>query len=1033
MASSDALIGYSASVYVETAAGSGDFSELLEITEFSPPSVVVDDVQTTHTRSPNRTHEFLPGLGDLDETTLGLNYIPGSDTDELIRDWRASGQRRLVQATYANGVIDTFSAYPRDYSLDVDENDKLTAVLTLKVAGAVQREEPDGATIFVDSDAVDDSGDGLTPMTAKKTIAAGLALVDEEFPTLALISGGLWREQITYPRANVTVRKWGSGAKPIIKASDIADNGDFAATGTANVYEIDWTHSVTPSVVTFLSVWVDGVKLVRVASEAACGALDGSYFTNGSVAAPTSTVMVHPPGSTNPVSDGKVYEITARNYCVVSAVNDVTLEGVVGIGCAHNDGVLVLQAEAQTMRDCEAYEGQKHNIFLRDGLGEDLYAEGAEEGSTVYISHRADPTTYNVLWRRCIADGVKPDGSTPTAISGFYAHGGEAAPYNSIIFEDCETRRCSSGFSADAKLQRLLRCKTFNTPLATRSNSSDGLGGLHEVLDCFFDGRGVSSGFDGNRIIEAAVTLSVYGTVVIGSERLADRILFFNDGDIDATFENCTFIGPDALTTQGLTRGAGASGSMMVNRCIFKGVSYPFSGTGIVDVDIAATNNVYHRAAAVTTPISWSADGVTHATFAAWQAAGYDLDGINADPLFTNPISGWDDVDDAVITLPAAVNLMAGATYYGVPRIAPSVSGVSFSGVALEGMPQTVSYTATGTPGLVPSYAWKVGGVTVSTAAAPPAVEGALSLTLTITNEGGFASATSPTVVIAPSVTTVDVDFIGDTAEQESVAYDDVADWLATKATFARSTTGTYLNAAGALSSFAIDAMRYGGAGELFLYEPSRTNYMLNSGDLAGTGWADRGPGTTTVTANDATAPDGTTTADKLVGNNGDTWWGRALGTGWASKAVAFSFWAKAASAFSGEMILGFSGAGTRQRVTKAFTTTMQRFEFDATLVAGDTGTLQASINHGSAHVTHGWGFQLEEAGEATSYIPTTTVAVTRAADALTLDLPAGEHYVLLTFDNDDQQVIEDVADNYTLTNELDRFSIQRLQVLSVA
>jgi hypothetical protein len=57
------------------------------------------------------------------------------------------------------------------------------------------------------------------------------------------------------------------------------------------------------------------------------------------------------------------------------------------------------------------------------------------------------------------------------------------------------------------------------------------------------------------------------------------------------------------------------------------------------------------------------------------------------------------------------------------------------------------------------------------------------------------------------------------------------------------------------------------------LIEPARTNVLQNSAVLNGAPWADASTGTTTRTANAAVAPDGTTTATQLVGNDANTYW----------------------------------------------------------------------------------------------------------------------------------------------------------------
>lgn len=168
--------------------------------------------------------------------------------------------------------------------------------------------------------------------------------------------------------------------------------------------------------------------------------------------------------------------------------------------------------------------------------------------------------------------------------------------------------------------------------------------------------------------------------------------------------------------------------------------------------------------------------------------------------------------------------------------------------------------------------------------------------------------------------------------------------------------------------------------------EPAATNLMKASNDLTNAAyWVDLSSGTTTATANDATAPDGTTTATKLQGNHANTYWGNygSSVTGKQSTTVTVSFWAKATGTVNGTIyaIINVSGGGN---YTQAITLTQnwQRFSFTQALGAGDSGSVRGAINHGNGNVIHAWGFQLESGAFPTSYIPTTSAAVARAADA---------------------------------------------------
>lgn len=152
------------------------------------------------------------------------------------------------------------------------------------------------------------------------------------------------------------------------------------------------------------------------------------------------------------------------------------------------------------------------------------------------------------------------------------------------------------------------------------------------------------------------------------------------------------------------------------------------------------------------------------------------------------------------------------------------------------------------------------------------------------------------------------------------------------------------------------------------LVENEATNYLLYSQDFSNANWAKSG---VTVTANDAIAPDGTTTADRLQGVGAsaiDQSPTISLGN------YVFSFWAKANSTQTIRVRLN---GGVSSNLT--ITTSWVRYSYTVNGASGSNswGFLRdSSDNNFDIYV---WGAQLEQ-NNLTSYIPTTTV-VTRPAD----------------------------------------------------
>lgn len=108
------------------------------ITDFTPPTITRDIIDSTSSSSPNFAREFIAGLIDFGEASGTMVWNLGTATDLLLRQISLERLPRTYRATFAQYTparLMTFSGFLVGYEPSAPMAELMTATFTIKCTG----------------------------------------------------------------------------------------------------------------------------------------------------------------------------------------------------------------------------------------------------------------------------------------------------------------------------------------------------------------------------------------------------------------------------------------------------------------------------------------------------------------------------------------------------------------------------------------------------------------------------------------------------------------------------------------------------------------------------------------------------------------------------------------------------------------------------------------------------------------------------------------------------------------------------------
>ncbi|MEM0978871.1 MAG: hypothetical protein AAGH78_01220 [Cyanobacteria bacterium P01_H01_bin.58] len=539
---------------------------------------------------------------------------------------------------------------PQDGFVEINFVLKLDSANVYKLLYGSDERPPSSIQVYVSATG-DDGNTGETENFAVATLGKAGELI-ESGGTVYIEAGTTFEGMLASSADNVVVEAYGytKGVSnlPLISTLKDITNSNFSAQGTANVFtatvssyeavpaEVDTSVQPTPY------VYEDDEPLAWVADVATCSSTPGSFTYDGSRSQWANgnsdrTIYVHPKGSTNPLSDNKSYQVSARPYAIRLTGQSCIVRNIHTFASSDDNGSL-FSGEKALVDSCILSYSTKHSSHLgenseyRNTIFNDEVPAGGNWSGGRTLGVIYEPTASPGA--TAIYDGCVFIGQGISGVIGAYVHTSDNSAFESATIKDCYSFNLQIPYNASDDVAQLNIIDSYAEKFTLGVKS---------------EGPAIINGFTaidhnpGANIIRSVVPgdVSCSDIAVAGTNNFNDGA-FINNGLLE--LDHLTFVFPDSAGVVTVERTAdNKSGDRTLTNSIVN-TRYVWQLENITPPDIVSDSNLYLGLES-SDRILWRIDGSVYADFAGLQAAHPALE-VNSiektDPQFSGDTSTGD-------------------------------------------------------------------------------------------------------------------------------------------------------------------------------------------------------------------------------------------------------------------------------------------------------------------------------------------------------------------------------------------------------